>query len=78
MSPKKRRPCRPIQYLTATGIARRLGRSHKAVIRAIERLGIPADALLTAGNGYLESRVKQIAAGMRRKNGQENPIPTRP
>ncbi len=64
-----KRPRNPSHYLSATGIARRLGRSHKAVIRAIERLGIPADAHLALGNGYEESRVTEIEAGMRRKNG---------
>lgn len=60
-------------YLSATGIARRLGRSHKAVILAIARLGIPADAHLALGHGYKESRVAEIEAGMRRKNGEPTP-----
>ena len=60
----------PRRYLSAREIARRLNRSPKGVILAIQRLNIPADGLLPTGDGYLETRVAQIDSGMRRKNGQ--------
>lgn len=55
---------------TASAIARRLNRSPQGILNAIERLRIAPYLDIAAGKFYTEDSVKAIAAGMRRRNGE--------
>jgi len=56
------------RLLSATGIARALGRAPNSVIETLQRLGIVPELDLPAGRYYPPAVVEQVRRAMRAKN----------